>query len=119
MENKEENTEEVNAIIEHLLETGAMEVLGFDQHSETFTYKITDKCKEIYPELYEAHFSHVGELAMSLWQKEMIDIVFTDNGPVVGITNEQFDFAKNNLLSLTDDERLFMETIINNYEDGV
>lgn len=116
---EKDNDEEANAIIEHLLETGAMEVLGFDEPSNSFTYKITEKCKEIYPDLYDAHFSYVGDLAMDMWQKDLVDIIFTESGPTIGMTVEQFDYAKENMHLLTDDERLFLEAIISHYEDGV
>lgn len=119
MENYEASEEEVNSLIEFLIENGALEVLGFDKQSDSFTYKITDKCKELYPELYNAHFSHVGDLAMSLWQNDAIDIIFNDNGPTVGMTVEQFEYAKNNLESFNDDERLFLDAIISHYENGV
>lgn len=119
MENNEASEEEVNSLIEFLIQEGALEVLGFDGVSESFTYKLTDKCKEIYPELYQSHYSHVGEIAMSLWQKEAIDIIFNESGPTVGMTVEQFDYAKNNLNSFNDDERLFLDAIIGRYEDGV
>ena len=53
-----------------------MEIMGYDSVSDQFTYKVTPKCKEIYPELYYAHYEAVGEMASQLWMKDVIDIVF-------------------------------------------
>lgn len=41
------------AMIEHLLMQGAIEVSGIDDKTGTFLYGITDKLKEVSPELYE------------------------------------------------------------------
>jgi phosphoserine aminotransferase len=117
MENNEEiNEQELSEVIEYLIEVGAMEIMGYDSVSDNFTYKVTSKCKEIYPELYYAHYEAVGELAQSLWMQDIIDIVFTEGETIVGVTPEQIDFIKETINTFTDDERFFLETILNHYD---
>jgi phosphoserine aminotransferase len=114
--NEEMNDQDLSETIEYLIEIGAMEIMGYDSVSDNFTYKITSKCKEIYPELYYAHYEAVGELAQSLWMQDIIDIVFTEGETIVGVTPEQIDFIKENMNTFTDDERFFLETILNHYD---
>lgn len=113
--------EELTELIEFLLEEGALEILGYDSVGDTFTYKITEKCKEIYPELYQTHFEMIGEMAQDLWMRNIIDIIFTEGQTVVGVTKEQFDYIKSNILEFPEEERLFLESILSYYEgkDGV
>jgi hypothetical protein len=116
----EENSisdEEISEIIALLVQEGALEILGYDSVSDQITYKISEKCKEIYPELYYSHFEHIGELAMSLWQDNVIDIIFTKGQTIVGITEEQSEYIKDNLNNFDDDKRLFLESILPYYSD--
>jgi hypothetical protein len=41
--------------------------------------------------------------------KDVIDIVFTEGQTIVGVTPEQIDYIKENMLTFTDDERFFLE----------
>jgi hypothetical protein len=117
MENNEEmNNQELSEMIEHLIEIGAMEIMGYDSISDQFTYKVTSKCKELYPELYYAHYEAVGEMASQLWIKDVIDIVFTDGQTIVGVTPEQIKSIKENIDTFTDDERFFLEVLLTHYE---
>jgi hypothetical protein len=115
-DNEDISEQELSEMIEHLIELGAMEIMGYDSISDNFTYRITSKCKEIYPELYYAHYEAVGELAQSLWMQDIIDIIFTEGQTIVGVTQEQVDFIKETINTFTDDERFFLETIINHYD---
>lgn len=122
MQDNEDFDEEVTEIIEHLLEVGALEILGYDSVSDSFTYKITEKCKEIYPELYLAHYEAIGEVAQRLWMKDIVDIIFTQGQTIVGVTDEQLKYIKENILTFEDEEeRLFLESILSYYSnnDGV
>jgi phosphoserine aminotransferase len=115
-DNEEVDEQELSEIIEYLIEMGAMEIMGYDSISDQFTYKVTPKCKEIYPELYYAHYEAVGELAASLWMQDVIDIVFTEGETIVGVTPEQIEFIKETINTFTDDERFFLETILSHYD---
>jgi hypothetical protein len=112
-DNEEISEQEISEVIEYLMELGAMEIMGYDSISDNFTYRLTSKCKEIYPELYYSHYESVGDIAQKLWMKDVIDIVFTEGHTTVGVTQEQLDYIKENILSFDEDERLFLDTIIN------
>jgi hypothetical protein len=115
-DNEDVSEQELSEIIEYLIELGAMEIMGYDSISDQFTYKVTPKCKEIYPELYYAHYEAVGEMAASLWMQDVIDIVFTEGQTIVGVTPEQVEFIKETINTFTDDERFFLETILSHYD---
>jgi hypothetical protein len=115
-DNEDISEQELSEVIEYLIELGAMEIMGYDSISDQFTYKVTSKCKEIYPELYYAHYEAVGEIASSLWMQDVIDIVFTEGQTIVGVTPEQIDFIKETINTFTDDERFFLETLITRYD---
>jgi hypothetical protein len=111
--------DDLNETIEYLLKVGAMEILGYDSISDQFTYKVTSRCKEIYPELYYAHYEAVGEIAQSLWMQDIIDIVFTEGQTIIAVTPEQIEFIKETINTFTDDERLFLESIVEQYQSEV
>lgn len=115
-DNEEISEQELSETIEYLIELGAMEIMGYDSISDQFTYRITSKCKDIYPELYYAHYEAVGEMAQSLWMQDIIDIIFTEGQTIVGVTQEQVDFIKETINTFTDDERFFLETLLSRYD---
>lgn len=115
-DNEDISEQELSETIEYLIELGAMEIMGYDSISDQFTYRITSKCKDIYPELYYAHYEAVGEMAQSLWMQDVIDIIFTEGQTIVGVTQEQVDFIRENINTFTDDERFFLETLLSRYE---
>jgi hypothetical protein len=115
-DNEEMDNQELSEMIEYLIEIGAMEIMGYDSVSDQFTYKVTSKCKELYPELYYAHYEAVGEMASSLWMQDVIDIVFTEGQTIVGVTPEQVKSIKENINTFTDDERFFLEVLLAHYD---
>lgn len=117
MQDNEEFDEELTETIEHLLDVGALEILGYDSVSDSFTYKITEKCKEIYPELYHAHYEMVNEVAQDLWMRDIIDVIFTQGQTIVGLTPEQFKYVRENINTFEEEERLFLESILSLYDE--
>lgn len=115
-DNEDISEQELSETIEYLIELGAMEIMGYDSISDQFTYRITSKCKDIYPELYYAHYEAVGEMAQSLWMQDIIDIIFTEGQTIVGVTQEQVDFIRETINTFTDDERFFLETLLSRYD---
>jgi hypothetical protein len=68
----------VDAILEHLLEEGALELVSVSEDGEP-VYRLTHRCREVLPELYEAHRAEVNEIANSLWQMGVVEISFADS----------------------------------------
>jgi hypothetical protein len=104
-------------LINYLLEEGALEVSGYDNESDTFTYMLTDKCKEIMPELYEEHFKYVNEVAFSLWNKGVIELYFNETGPMV-MYKSDVDYSEVSK-TLNEDERLFIQSMNRAYKGDI
>lgn len=115
-DNEDPIGKELSWMIEYLIEMGAMEILGYDSISDQFTYQITSQCKDICPELYYAHFQAIGEMAENLWMRDIVDVIFDEGDIVIGLTQKQIEYVKENLYSFNDDERFFLETILTRYE---
>lgn len=71
--------------IQYLLSIGALEYVSTDEDGEAI-YRLTPDAKDIVPDLYEEHIKDFNSLVFSLWSKNMIDVVFDDDGePMVSI----------------------------------
>jgi hypothetical protein len=60
------------------LEMGAVELAGMDERGE-FIFQITEKAKEIAPELWEAHQEHVDRSLVQLYEAGLIKVTYNDN----------------------------------------
>jgi O-phosphoseryl-tRNA(Cys) synthetase len=107
--------EEFDKAIQQLVELGAIEVYGFDKKSGQFTYRLTEKCQEVFPELFEEHFAFINELAFSMWQKGYIEISFDGEGSPVPLLKKEIDYENDLIPILLDDERFFIENLIQKY----
>lgn len=107
--------EEYNNLVEMLIELGALEIIGFDAKSNQFTYGITEKCREIAPELYDEHFKAINNLAFKLWKDDIIEMQFDLDGvPAVLLTEKAIKIKD----SLPDEERFFIESLIKKHREG-
>ena len=107
--------EEFDQTIQKLVELGVIEVYGFDKKSEQFTYRLTDRCQEVFPELFNEHFSFVNEMAFSMWQKGYIEISFDEEGSPIPLLKKEIDYENDLIPILSDDERFFIENLIQKY----
>ena len=60
------------------LEIGAVELAGMDEHGE-FIFQITEKAKNIAPELWKAHQDHVDRSLIQLYEAGLIKVTYNDN----------------------------------------
>ena len=60
------------------LEMGAVELAGMDEHGE-FIFQITEKAKNIAPELWKAHQDHVDRSLIQLYEAGLIKVTYNDN----------------------------------------
>ena len=104
-------------LMNYLLEIGAIEVMGYDEMSDQFTYNLTQKCKELFPELWEEHFKMVNEIAFNLWNKGLVEMAFDADGtPMVYVKDlEGTSKIKD---TLPEEERFFLENLIYKYKEG-
>lgn len=115
------NEEEYGRIVQMLIDMGALELVGFDEKSNQFTYGLTPKCQELFPELFDEHFKMINELAFKLWNDGHVEIMFDKDGvPMVMIKDIEHTMKIKD--TLPDEERYFLENLIykhrNSAKDG-
>lgn len=107
--------EEYQDLISKLIEMGVLEITGYDSISNQFTYNITPECEHLMPELWEEHFKFVNELAFKMWSNGLIEMSFSEDGvPMVMLKQEAVDIKD----TLPDEERFFIENMINKHNKG-
>lgn len=80
-----------NDFIDTLIMLGAVEVSGIDSQTGEFLYTITPKIKDLMPEMYDEHLKHVNSEIMALWEAGFVDIDFTEDNPVVFLSQKSQD----------------------------
>jgi hypothetical protein len=98
--------------IDHLIAVGALELVGIDESGEP-RYLLTERCKEMYPDVYSEFMLDVGEFISRMWQIDMLDLVFEENEILVKLTENTFKKEKVAELSPEDREQLFL--IVDHY----
>lgn len=96
--------------IEYLIEEGCMEVTGVDENGE-FVLSVTHKMQEMFPEIWDEIVSMSNELIYELWKKDLVDIVFKNNGEIlVGTNSNTINYKE---YDLSEEELMMVETILN------
>jgi len=96
--------------IEHLLEIGAIEFVSVDEEGNN-VYRFTDMAKKLVPEIYDAHIKDFNNIVFSLWNKNLIDVVFDEEGePLISINENSFNQEK--IKELDEEDRDGLEEII-------
>lgn len=82
-------------LLQYLIDSGIIIPLGFNEEIGEDMYKISDKAQELFPDLLEEQSRYVNEAVFDLWNLELIDVVFDDNGdPLVGLNKNSLDRTK-------------------------
>jgi DNA-binding PadR family transcriptional regulator len=68
----------MDEIMEYYLEIGAIEISGVDKDGEIL-FSITEKAKELAPELWQSHQEHIDETLIDLYKKGLIEIEYNEN----------------------------------------
>ena len=80
--------------LDHYIEIGAVEVAGIDEEGE-FIFKVTEKAKELAPELWEAHAEHVDEVLLGLFEKGLLSVSYNEDLEAeIELTPEGKEIAK-------------------------
>jgi hypothetical protein len=74
----ESNDQTVDFIFQQLVDTGAIVLIGMHPTGEP-VYRITEKCRDIFPEFYRVHKEQLSVIAYELWALGLVDIVFGDH----------------------------------------
>lgn len=91
--------------IDTLILEGALVISGVDDRGE-IVYNITDKLKELAPELYDGFLQLIKDSVMSLWEKGFLDMDITQENPLVKPTELALDRAKWDRLTEGESETL-------------
>ncbi len=76
------------------MEMGAVELAGMDKDGE-FIFQITEKAKDIAPELWEAHQEHVDRSLIQLYEAGLINVTYNDNlEATIEMSEEGHEMAK-------------------------
>jgi len=99
----------------HLLKIGALEFVNVDENNEN-VYRFTQKAKKLVPELYDEHMKEFSNVVFSLWVKNMLDVVFDEEGePLISINKNSCDSEKVKELDL--DEKEVLSEIVISWEE--
>jgi len=93
-----------------LLESGAIELVGVADGGEP-TYRVTEKCRDIFPEFYEFHLQSMNNTANELWQLGVIEMSFTAQGESVKFTTQNYARLKEVIDDLNDEQIKFLEAL--------
>ena len=93
MSNEEDN------LIDDLILAGGLEISGVDESSGELLFTITNKMKDLMPELYEEHMAYVNENIMNLWEKGFVNVDMMSDDPIVTLTRKAYDIIEVSKLS--------------------
>lgn len=110
MDFEEEEDDAVRSIFEVLLETESIVIMGYDHQGDAI-YRFTEKCRDVFPELYDMHLSEVNKTANELWQMGIISLNFTDADMTVSIDNNNYQNLKEKAHLLTEEQEDFLEAL--------
>ena len=80
--------------LDHYIEIGAVEISGIEEDGE-FIFKITEKAKEIAPQLWKAHQEHVDEVLLGLFEEGLLNVTYNEDlEAVIELTPEGKAVAK-------------------------
>lgn len=78
MEDFEMNEDGFDQMMEHYVEIGAVTVNGIDV-SGNFIYVITDKAKELAPDLWEMHHDMIDDALVGLFEQGLIEVEYDED----------------------------------------
>jgi hypothetical protein len=78
MEDFEMDQDGFDQMMEHYVEIGAVTVNGIDM-SGNFIYVITDKAKELAPDLWEMHHEMIDEALVGLFEQGLIEVEYDED----------------------------------------
>ncbi len=64
--------------LDYYIEVGAIEIAGVDEDGEIL-FKITEKAKDLAPELWDAHSDFINKTLVDLLEKDLISVEYNEN----------------------------------------
>jgi len=80
--------------LSYYMEIGAVELEGVDENGEMI-FSITEKAKDIAPELWEAHTEYINDALVGLYEMDLIEVEYDENlEAMIRIKPEGYELAK-------------------------
>jgi len=80
--------------MEHYIEIGAIEIEGVDETGE-LVLSISERAKDIAPELWAAHVQHIDETLLELYKSGYMDVEYDEDlEPNFKLSDEGIKIAK-------------------------
>jgi hypothetical protein len=90
-----EENKEINDFIKFLVDMGVLKPLGYDVEIGDDVFIITDKAEELLPGLHDAREKDTNAAIFELWQRNMLDVIFDDDGmPLVSLNKNSTNKEK-------------------------
>lgn len=106
----EEEDEVTSEVWKVLLETGCLVFDGYDHQGEA-TYRVTERCREFFPELFAMHQADVNATAFELWQLGVVDIMFTEDTQTISVSPANYMRLREVSDTLTDEQIAFLRAL--------
>lgn len=101
--------------MEYLINIGAVEHAFDDPQNKRHVYKFTENAPELVPEIYSQHMKDFNAMVFNLWNKNAIDVTFSENGdPLISLNENSYNFDI--IKKLTAEEAMALHEITNIYE---
>lgn len=104
--------EKIDLIFGLLVEAGAIELMGVSQEGEP-VFRVTEKCKEVFPEFYEMHKADINRVAYELWDLGVIEVTFKDDEERISFDERNYERLKEVIetTGLTEEQAEFLRSL--------
>lgn len=106
---EEEKISEIFGVLE---ETGAIELIGLNPEGEP-VYRITEKCKDVFPEFYDMYRQEISDTAAYLWKLGIVEVMFNpDTSVSIYFTANNYTNYRKHKAELTEEHIVFLDAVI-------
>lgn len=96
---------EDQSFVDTLILEGALVISGVNDEGE-IVYNVTDRLKELAPDLYHEFLKILKDSVMGLWEKGFIDMDVTKENPLIAPTDKALDLVQWKHLSKEEEQTL-------------
>ena len=107
----EPNEEDIDELFNTMLAIGALEIIDIDDDNEPI-YRVTEKCKDLFPEFYAMHQENVNQITFDLWKLGVVDVVFFDDETRVSFRKHNLEKFLELEDTLTEDQIAVVDTLM-------
>jgi hypothetical protein len=107
----EPNEEDIDELFNTMLAIGALEIIDIDDDNEPI-YRVTEKCKDLFPEFYAMHQENVNQITFDLWKLGVVDVVFFDDETRVSLRKHNLEKFLELEDTLTEDQIAVVDTLM-------